>query len=101
MAKSIRYQGAGSSHINPKQLSQPLEHIKDADFAMGCDEHGDTDDAMIDEAVKVAETADAAVVFAGLPNRFESEGFDRDNMKLPQGHIRMIEEVARAIRIQL
>ena len=96
MAKSIRYQGAGSSHINPKQLSQPLEHIKDADFAMGCDEHGDTDDAMIDEAVKVAETADAAVVFAGLPNRFESEGFDRDNMKLPQGHIRMIEEVARA-----
>lgn len=96
MAKSIRYQGAGSSHINPKYLSQPLDYIKDAEFAMGCDEHGDTDDAMIDKAVKVAENADAAIVFAGLPDRFESEGFDRDNMKLPQGHIRMIEEVARA-----
>lgn len=96
MAKSIRYQGAGSSHINPKHLSQPLDYIKDAEFAMGCDEHGDTDDAMIDTAVKVAENADAAIVFAGLPDRFESEGFDRDNMKLPKGHIRMIEEVARA-----
>lgn len=96
MAKNIRYQGAGSSHINPKHLSQPLDYIKDAEFAMGCDEHGDTDDAMIDAAVKAAENADAAIVFAGLPDRFESEGFDRDNMKLPQGHIRMIEEVARA-----
>ena len=96
MAKNIRYQGAGSSHINPKHLSQPLDYIKDAEFAMGCDEHGDTDDAMIDTAVKAAENADAAIVFAGLPDRFESEGFDRDNMKLPQGHIRMIEEVARA-----
>ena len=96
MAKSIRYQGAGSSHINPKHLSQPLDYIKGAEFAMGCDEHGDTDDAMIATAVKVAEKADAAIVFAGLPDRFESEGFDRDNMKLPKGHIRMIEEVARA-----
>ena len=96
MAKSIRYQGAGSSHINPKHLSQPLDYIKGAEFAMGCDEHGDTDDAMIATAVKVAESADAAIVFAGLPDRFESEGFDRDNMKLPKGHIRMIEEVARA-----
>lgn len=96
MAKSIRYQGAGSSHINPKHLSQPLDSIKGAEFAMGCDEHGDTDDAMIDTAVKVAEKADVTIVFAGLPDRFESEGFDRDNMKLPQGHIRMIEEVARA-----
>lgn len=96
MAKSIRYQGAGSSHINPKHLSQPLDYLPGTTFAMGCNERGDTDDAMIDEAVKVAENADAAIVFAGLPDRFESEGFDRDTMKLPQGHLRMIEEVSHA-----
>lgn len=95
MAKNIRYQGAGSSHINPQKLSQPLDYLPGTEFAMGCNDHGDTDEAMIEEAVRVAENADAVVVFAGLPDRFESEGFDRYNMKLPQGHVRMIEEVAR------
>lgn len=96
MAKSMRYQGAGSSHINPKKLSQPIDYLPNAVFAMGCDEHGDTDEAMIKEAVQAAENAAAAVVFAGLPDRFESEGFDRDHMKLPRGHLRMVEEVSRA-----
>lgn len=96
MAKNIRYQGAGSSHINPKHLSQPLDYLPEAEFATGCNIHGDTDDSMIREAVEVAENADVAIVFAGLPDRFESEGFDRDNMKLPDGHLKMIEEVSCA-----
>ena len=98
MAKSMRYQGAGSSHINPGKLSQPLAYLPEAVFAMGCDERGDTDEAMIKEAVKAAENAEVAIVFAGLPDRFESEGFDRDTMKLPQGHLRMIGEVSRVNR---
>lgn len=96
MAKNIRYQGAGSSHINPQKLSQPIDYLPNAVFAMGCAERGDTDEAMIKEAVKAAENAAAAVVFAGLSDRFESEGFDRNHMKLPQGHLRMLEEVSRA-----
>lgn len=96
MVKNIRYQGAGSSHINPQKLSQPIDYLPNAVFAMGCDERGDTDEAMIKEAVKAAENAAAAVVFAGLPDRFESEGFNRNHMKLPQGHLRMLEEVSRA-----
>lgn len=96
MAKNMRYQGAGSSHINPKKLSLPLDYFKGAVFAMGCNDRGDTDASMISEAVKAAKNSDIAVVFAGLPERFESEGFDRDTMKLPEGHLRMIKEVSNA-----
>ena len=95
MAKQMRYQGAGSSHINPTKLSQPMDYLTGT-YAPGCDDRGDTTDGLIAEAVKAAEEAEIAVVFAGLPDRFESEGFDRDNMKLPEGHMRMIEAVAKA-----
>lgn len=96
MAKSIRYQGAGSSHINPTKLTQPLDYLPDAVYAPGCDERGDTTDTMLEEARKAAQQAEIAVVFAGLPDRCESEGFDRDNMKMPTGYLRMIEAVASA-----
>ena len=96
MAKSIRYQGAGSSHINPAKLSQPLNHLPGAVYAPGCDDRGDTTDALIAEAAETAKNAKIAVIFAGLPDRYESEGFDRDNMKMPEGHLRMIEAVATA-----
>ena len=96
IAKSIRYQGAGSSHINPTKLSQPLDHLPGAMYAPGCDDRGDTTDELIAEAVETAQNAEIAVVFAGLPDRYESEGFDRDNMKMPEGHLRMIEAVTAA-----
>lgn len=96
MARTMRYQGAGSSHINSTKLSQPLDFLPDALYASGCDERGDTTDALLAEAKKAARQAEIAVVFAGLPDRCESEGFDRDDMKLPEGHLRMIEAVARA-----
>ena len=96
MARTMRYQGAGSSHINPTKLSQPLDFLPDALYASGCDERGDTTDALLAEAEKAVRQAEIAVVFAGLPDRCESEGFDRDNMKLPEGNLRMIEAVARA-----
>ena len=96
MAKKMRYQGAGSSHVNARKLSQPLDFLPDAIYASGCDERGDTTDELLSEAAETAKNADVAVVFAGLPDRYESEGFDRDDMKMPQGHIRMIETVANA-----
>ena len=96
MAKELRFQGAGSSHINTNKRSQPLDFLSGAVFAEGCNAHGDTTDELIDEAVQTAKTAEIAVVFAGLPDRYESEGFDRDNMKMPEGHLRMIEKVAEA-----
>lgn len=96
MAKSLRYQGAGSSHINPTKLAQPLDFLPDAMYAPGCDERGDTTDALLAEARTAARQAEIAVVFAGLPDCCESEGFDRDDMKMPAGHLRMIEAVASA-----
>ena len=96
MAKKLRYQGAGSSHINPTELSQPLDCLPDAVYAPGCNEHGDTTKALLAEAEMAAKQSEAAVVFAGLPDHCESEGFDRETMKMPEGHLRMIEAVVNA-----
>ena len=96
MARKMRYQGAGSSHINPTKLAQPLDFLPDAIYTPGCDERGDTTDALLAEARAAAQQAESAVVFAGLPDRCESEGFDRDDMKMPAGHLRMIKAVASA-----
>ena len=96
MAKNVRYQGAGSSHINPVRLEQPIDYLTDYEFAQGCDNHGDTNDELLKELAEKAKQADAVVVFAGLPDRYESEGFDRDEMKMPEGHVKMIETAAKA-----
>ena len=93
MAEKIRYQGAGSSHINPTKLVQPKDVISHVAFAVGCDERGNTDENLLKEAEQAARTADVAVVFAGLTEVYESEGFDRKDMKMPKGHVRMIEAV--------
>ena len=96
MAKDLRYQGAGSSHINPTRLSQPLDSFPGAIYTPGCDQRGDTTDELIAQACDAARRAETAVIFAGLPSQYESEGFDREDMTMPAGHIRMIESVAAA-----
>lgn len=96
MAKQIRYQGAGSSHVNPCNLEQPIDFLPGAVYASGCDDRGDATEEQIAEAVRAAQGADVAIVFAGLPTHYESEGFDRENMKMPDGHNRMIQAVAEA-----
>jgi beta-glucosidase len=96
MAKKMRYQGAGSSHVNPIRLDQPIDFLPGAIYAPGCDDRGDTNEKLLAEAAEAAKQADAVVVFAGLPERYESEGFDRDTMQMPEGHVRMIEAAAQA-----
>ena len=96
MAKSIRYQGSGSSHINPTKLSQPLDFLPDALYAPGCDDRGDTTEDLLSQAAKTAQEAEISVIFAGLPDRYESEGFDRADMKMPDGQLRMIDAVTAA-----
>ena len=96
MAGKIRYQGAGSSHINPTSLTQPLEVMGDVSYAEGCDEKGNTSDSLLIEAREAAAAADVAIVFAGLTEKYESEGFDRDNIRMPEGHLQMIREVVNA-----
>ena len=96
MAQSMRYQGAGSSHVNARKADRPLDFFPGARYAPGCDGDGDTTEALLEEAVRAAKEAAVAVVFAGLPDRYESEGYDRRDMKMPEGHVRLIEAVAQA-----
>lgn len=115
-AETPRYQGGGSSHIHPTRLEKPLEELRKAapeavlTYAPGfdletaggifsakmresvCDR---PDEAKIAAAVRTAAAADAAVVFLGLPETYESEGFDRLHMRLPEGQIRLLEEIVR------
>lgn len=96
MAKQPRYQGAGSSHINPFQTVSAVDAMPDCAYAPGCDERGNTTDSLIAEAVAAAKAAQIAVLFVGLPGRYESEGFDRDTLAMPDGHLQLIAEVSKA-----
>lgn len=97
-AMSPRIQGGGSSHINCFKTSSALEAASgyDVTFAKGYDTSEDkTDEALIAEAVEAAKACEAAIVFAGLPDSFESEGYDRTHMNLPDCQNKLIHEIAK------
>lgn len=95
-ADKPRYQGAGSSHINVPHPVGALEAAGDAVvYARGYDAHSDkTDEALLNQAVETAKNAEIAVIFAGLPDAFESEGADREHMRLPGNQNELIAAVA-------
>lgn len=100
-ALSPRFQGGGSSHINSFKITSALEAAKDAGlrvtYAPGYSVKDDeATDEMIEKAVAAAKGAKAAVVFAGLPDSYESEGYDRAHMRMPDCQNRVIEAVAKA-----
>jgi beta-glucosidase len=101
-AKMPRYQGAGSSQVNPIQVTNAYDELAalvgahNLVHAQGCDGEGDTTDALLKDAALKAASAGGAVVFVGLPESYESEGFDRQGIDLPAGHVQLIEAVAQA-----
>ena len=99
-AKTPRYQGGGSSHINSWKVESALEAAKEIQelanvtFAEGYqDEKDEVVEALQSEAVKAAAEADVAVLFLGLPDNFESEGYDRKHMNLPNCQNELVEKV--------
>ncbi len=98
-AETPRYQGGGSSHINSWKVESALEAVKDiaeVRFAKGFDDDKDeVNEQLQTEAVKAAAEADIAVVFAGLPDNFESEGYDRKHMNLPECQNILIEKILK------
>lgn len=94
MAKEIRYQGAGSSHINPWKLTSVTDACPEVPFVQGCLSDGSTTEELLKEVRDAAAKANKVVVFAGLTPKYESEGFDRETMQMPEGHLRMIEAAA-------
>ena len=99
-ARNPRYQGGGSSHINAYKVTNALEESRafgDIRFARGFEESQEqVDEALLNEAVRAAKESDAAVIFAGLPESFESEAYDRKHMRLPECQNILIQAVAAA-----
>ena len=110
-ARNPRFQGGGSSHVNATRVDAPLDALRDAAPAHGYDisfaagygttDTRDPDDksdtaALLADAVAVAGGSDVAVVFAGLSEAEESEGFDRGGLELPAAQVELILRVAAA-----
>ncbi|WP_261305071.1 glycoside hydrolase family 3 C-terminal domain-containing protein [Paenibacillus andongensis] len=97
-AEAPRYQGGGSSHIKSYKVISALDAVRDianVTYAQGyVDNEERTDEALQAEAIEAAKAADIAVVFAGLPESFESEGYDRIHMRMPACQNELIEAVA-------
>lgn len=94
-AEKPRYQGAGSSKINPTRLDSVTNELEKAgvtfSYAPGYSLDGGNDAILRDEAKALAARCDAVVVFAGLPDDYESEGFDRTSLDMPESHNALIE----------
>ena len=103
-ARTPRYQGAGSSQVNPTRVDVALDEMRAAipdgvevAFAAGFGIGTTPDDAALaDEAVALATAADVVVAFLGLPGADESEGFDRDHMNLPANQTALLARLAEA-----
>ena len=100
-AANPRFQGAGSSQINPTRLDSALDGIRavagdsvsySAGFPLGS---ADTADpvALRDEAVAAASAAEVAVLFLGVPAEEESEGFDRTHIDLPAAQLELVDAI--------
>ena len=96
-ASAPRYQGGGSSHINSFRVESALESaekIGSICYARGFDDGEDVvEEALVAEAQKAAAEAEVAVIFAGLPDNFESEGYDRSHLHLPNCQNHLIEKI--------
>jgi beta-glucosidase len=103
-ARTPRYQGAGSSQVNPTKVDAALPALQkavpegvDVIFAAGFGvDSTDDDEALGDEAMYAAQRADAVVCFLGLPASAESEGFDRTHIDLPANQIALLRRVTAA-----
>ncbi|WP_312178437.1 glycoside hydrolase family 3 C-terminal domain-containing protein [Arthrobacter sp.] len=104
-AQTPRYQGAGSSMINPTRLDSALEGIRAVStaevtyapgFSLAAAAPAEETAALREEAVAAAAAAETAVVFLGLPARLESEGFDREDIDLPADQLALLDAVLAA-----
>lgn len=100
-AKNPRYQGAGSSLVNPVQLENAYDCAKELfgdrlSYAKGYNIKTDTVDLeLINEAVELAKKSDIVIIMAGLTADYESEGFDRMHINMPESHNKLIDSVSK------
>lgn len=95
-----RYQGAGSSMVNPIQVETMERVIGDSQLSVvgisrGYERNGDPDDILKKEAVDLAEKAEVVIYCLGLNELGEAEGLDRSHMRIPQNQIDLLETLAK------
>ncbi|MBU8819769.1 glycoside hydrolase family 3 C-terminal domain-containing protein [Mycolicibacterium goodii] len=102
-AQEPRYQGGGSSHVNPTRLDVPLDEIRTSNlehpvtYFPGLPAHPDDDaERLRAHAVRGAAEADTAVLFLGLPADEDSEGYDREHIDLPPEQLALLRAVVEA-----
>lgn len=96
MAKFPRYQGSGSSHINPTRLVCLADAMPGVPCCVCGDAAGNVSAPELADAVQAAKQKKTAVVVVGLPDSYESEAFDREHLRLPDGYNALVEAVAAA-----
>lgn len=100
-AKKPRYQGSGSSIINPTRIESACDALESRgipfDYAEGYSlkKFAEPDDALIAEACATAKEKDIVLLFVGLPDEYESEGFDRETLDMPKAHLDLIDAVTK------
>lgn len=101
-AQKPRFQGGGSSHVNPTKVENTYDEMKNIapdahlTFNQGYDLNTDeVDETLLGAAKQAAEKADVAVLFVGLPDRYETEGLDRKHLRMPKSHETLIETIAQ------
>ncbi|MBF8436199.1 glycoside hydrolase family 3 C-terminal domain-containing protein [Halanaerobiaceae bacterium Z-7014] len=102
LAKKIRYQGIGSSQVNPTKLDTHYKALKDkfdkqleVDYAEGYKSNDklEENENLKQKALSTAKNKDYVIVYAGLPDKVEAEGYDRENIKLPKEQNELIKEL--------
>lgn len=101
LARTPRYQGAGSSQINPTRLDTALDELRavagaELPFAAGFGDDGAISEELTAEAVAAASAAETVLLFLGVPAALESEGFDRDDIELPAAQLALADAVIAA-----
>ncbi len=103
-AQTPRFQGGGSAHINCHKITSFLDAcsengLADIKFAEGFSPVADDfDENLCNEAVAIAKEADVTLIFAGLPDIFESEAYDRKHMNMPACQLKVIDEVSKVAK---
>lgn len=98
MVKYSRYQGAGSSTINPYKIGNAYDNFKENniifDYAKGYERiETKNGEKLLNEAINIAKKNEIAIVFVGLTENFEAEGVDRESLNIPENQNRLIEEI--------
>ncbi len=99
-AKNPRYQGAGSSIVNPTKLDSALDYLSlsglsSVGYEPGFKRYGKKSNGLIKKAIKLAQKADVILLYLGLDEVTELEGMDKPNLELPLNQRVLVEELAK------